>query len=311
MKWGILGSGLRAEEIARQIISNGHELVCIASRSERRANEMAGAFNAKAQTYQEILSQSDLDAIYVACETSEHFATVRQAILAGHKVFCAKPICCSEDDYDELLSLNGFLVQDLWINWHPLIAKLTSTLKRAHLGKLECLRANYHSNIQPGYDDWRLNSQNKCGGVFWDLMIYLVAVVMKITERPITACDVHFQMNEKGSPNLVDLVLIFNEMQKAYLTVSTLIAANQPLVASCSEGIAILGGSSMNPVKLTLQALNGNTRVIERESENPARFSYLSFLRLLSSESELNLHRIETNLLMSTMFRIQKQMIVQ
>ena len=308
MKWGILGSGLRAHEIAQQIISNGHELISVASRNEKYASVMAQAFSEKTivETYEQLLLRDDLDAIYVANETSAHFEYIKQGLERNHKIFCAKPICFNSSQYEQLMQIDGFLVQDLWTDWHPLITKLVTTLKQDRLGKLELMRANFNCYLNSGYKGWRLKSHSSGGGVFWDLMIYLVSIALKVHFGKLVICNADFQMNENNSPMMFDLLLEFEDSSKAHLTVSGLMDKSQPLIAFCSKGKASLEGSALDPFKLTLEPAKSKSQVIERGSENPARFSYLSFIRLLLSEPEYKLHRLETDHLMQTMFRIQE-----
>jgi len=308
MRWGILGSGVRAREIAKQISSNGHQLSTVASRSEAQAQAMAELYGSQPDTYDGILNRKDLDALYIANETQNHFEVLMRAISSNHKVFCTKPICCSQREYEELKRLGGFLVHDVWINWHPLIAKMVSTIKNCKLGNLQCIRASYHSILQSGYQNWRLKSQAENGGVFWDLMIYLVSVATKLTGMPAIEIDVDFQNDENGCPVVVDLILKYEGGQSMYFTVSSLLNNSQPLIALCTEGSLILESSAMDPLALSIQPYEGALQKMQRDAENPARFSYMSFMRLLSSESEYKTHCRETDVLMNTMFEIQNRM---
>ena len=308
MRWGILGSGVRAREIAKQISSNGHQLITVASRSEDQAHHMAQLYGSQSDTYDGILKRKDLDALYIANETQNHFEVLVRAISSNHKVFCTKPICCSQKEYEELKGLGGFLVQDIWINWHPLIAKIGSTIKNSKLGNLQCLRASYHTILQPGYKNWRLKPQAQYGGVFWDLMIYLVSLATRLNPKPAMEIDVDFENDENGCPVVVDLILKYKGGQSMYFTVSSLINNSQPLTVLCTRGSLVLEGSLMDPLALMIQPSEGIPQKIERDIESPARFSYMSFLRLLSSESEYRAHSIETDCLMNTMFEIQNRM---
>tara|TARA_Y100000589_G_scaffold113653_1_gene107984 strand:+ start:1057 stop:2016 length:960 start_codon:yes stop_codon:yes gene_type:complete len=307
MKWGILGSGLRAHEIAQQIISNGHELTSVASRDEEHALVMAKAFSedTTVENYEQLISRDDLDAVYIANETSAHFEILMQALERNHKVFCANPLCFNLSQYQQLMQSNGFLVQDLWTDWHPLITKLVAILKQNRLGKLEFMRANFNCYLNPGYQNWRLKSHSSGGGVFWDLMIYLISIALKIHHGKIVSCNTDFQMDENNSPMMFDLLLEFEDSSKAHLTVSGLLDRSQPLIAFCSRGKVSLGGSTLDPVKLVIEPFDSSSQVIERKSENPTRFSYLSFMRLLNSEPEYKLHRLDTDHLMHAMFQIQ------
>ena len=311
MRWGILGSGLRAHEIAKQIKSNGHELISVASRKKEHALIMAKSISEKAEveSYESFIRRDDLDAIYVANETSHHFEYLTQALERKHKVFCAKPICFNKHQYENLMQYDGFLVQDIWTDWNPLITKLMAVLKQEKLGKLELIRANFNCIVSPGYNNWRLNSQRSGGGVFWDLMIYLISITLKLNSSPISQINPNFQMNENDSPSMFDLLIDFEDLSKAHLTVSNLLNKSQPLLTLCSEGKARIEGSALDPFKLILEPFNASDQVIERSPEDPARFSYLSFSRLLSSESEYKQHRQDTEHLMNTMFRIQEMIL--
>jgi 1,5-anhydro-D-fructose reductase (1,5-anhydro-D-mannitol-forming) len=102
MRWGIIGLGRIADtEIAPAITASPQgELRAVVSRDQGRADAFAGRHGAaRALTsFDELLADPDVDAVYIATPNALHAGQVVTAARAGKHVMCDKPLALSVAD---------------------------------------------------------------------------------------------------------------------------------------------------------------------------------------------------------------------
>ena len=92
--------GLHARNLAA---SPRFRLAAIADHSGELAGSLADELDSTASTYDEILSNEDIEAVVVASSTSSHLENVLLAVGAGKSVFCEKPLSLDADALAEAL----------------------------------------------------------------------------------------------------------------------------------------------------------------------------------------------------------------
>ena len=89
LRWGILGTGKIATKFADELPSSQRcQLVAVGSRSPRKAAEFAEVRACASSNYDDLLGNSDVDAVYVSLPNSLHAPwSIRalQAIAKGKK----------------------------------------------------------------------------------------------------------------------------------------------------------------------------------------------------------------------------------
>jgi predicted dehydrogenase len=106
---GVIGLGIMGEQYTR--IYQAHpfaEVAAISTRNPERLRLIGDKYEIRAryQNYDEMLAQSDLDAVCVATPDFAHYAPVKAALEAGLHVLCEKPFTTDLDEADSLLHLN-------------------------------------------------------------------------------------------------------------------------------------------------------------------------------------------------------------
>ena len=129
INWGIIGLGNMAEVISTTIDGNKDTIVyAVASRSIEKAKSFAARHGkCKAYgSYDEMLkdpNNNNIDIIYIATPVMQHYAIVKQCLLAGKNVLCEKPITYNSSEFKELLELakenNCFLMEGMWMKCLP------------------------------------------------------------------------------------------------------------------------------------------------------------------------------------------------
>ena len=108
IRWGILSTARIAHQFADDMayVDNG-VLAAIASRSAGTAAAFAarhGILKAYS-TYEQLYSDPDIDAIYIATPHSLHLQNSCDALRAGKAVLCEKPLTLSVEELDTLASV--------------------------------------------------------------------------------------------------------------------------------------------------------------------------------------------------------------
>src|SRR3954462_4963135 len=127
-RWGILAPGRIARAFARDLrLVPGAELAAVGSRSQDRAAAFAEelGFASAYGSYEELLADESVDAVYVASPHALHVAHVSAALRAGKHVLCEKPITLRAVDAEELFGRAGrprlLLMEAMWAACHPVV----------------------------------------------------------------------------------------------------------------------------------------------------------------------------------------------
>jgi predicted dehydrogenase len=140
-RWGILGPGRIARTFAQDLrLVPEAELTAVGSRSQARAAAFAQelGFASAYGSYEELLADDSVDAVYVASPHALHVAQVSAALEAGKHVLCEKPITLRAVDAEELFALAGrhrlLLMEAMWTACHPVVRAVRDRLRAGEFG---------------------------------------------------------------------------------------------------------------------------------------------------------------------------------
>ncbi|MEZ4585275.1 MAG: Gfo/Idh/MocA family oxidoreductase [Gemmatimonadales bacterium] len=180
IRWGVLGTahiGKVAVNPAIQASRNGR-LVAIASRAEERARELASATGIPAYfgSYDALLREPGIDAVYVPLPNSEHKPWTIRAAEAGKHVLCEKPLGLSAAECREMdaaAEANGVrLMEAFMYRFHPRIDRIGSLVADGAIGELRAIRSAFSFRlVRP--DNIRLRPELG-GGALMDVGCYCV-----------------------------------------------------------------------------------------------------------------------------------------
>jgi predicted dehydrogenase len=190
-RWGILGCG----HIAHKFVCGlqtlpGTELVAVASKSLRRAQEF-GLEHSVPQAYgdyEKMLTNENLDAVYVATTHNFHYENVKLCLNHGHSVLCEKAFTVNAVQAAELIALartkNLFLMEAMWTRFIPCIVKLRELLNAGEIGEVTHLKASFGIRTKKLFPWQRMRSKKLAGGALLDLGIYPVSFARMVFGRP-------------------------------------------------------------------------------------------------------------------------------
>ncbi|QOY60337.1 Gfo/Idh/MocA family protein [Thermophilibacter immobilis] len=179
MRWGIMGLGHIAREFAEALASK-QGIYAVASRDLAKSCAFKDEYGAvKAYgSYEEMLRDHSVEAVYVATVNSRHFADVRACLEHGKHVLCEKAIW---GDYDELLELQdlarkgGLVLAEAMTIFHmPLFKKIANMIENDNLGTIKMVKADLGS-LKEDDPANRFFSRELGGGAMLDIGTYALS----------------------------------------------------------------------------------------------------------------------------------------
>jgi len=180
IRWGVLGVAKIATEKVIPAMQRGERstVTAIASRDLAKARAAAARLDiAKAYgSYEELLADPDVDAIYNPLPNHLHVPWTIKAAEHGKHVLCEKPIGLSAAEARDLLAVRdrtGVRIQEAFmVRTHPQWLKVKDLIADGRIGEVRAvLGAFSYTNRDPG------NIRNKPeigGGALFDIGCYLV-----------------------------------------------------------------------------------------------------------------------------------------
>ena len=154
MKIGILGAGQIAQVMARTITllhQNGHpevELYAVGARDLSRAQAFAQAHGVEKAfgSYEAMLSDPDLDLVYIATPHSHHYRHIKLCADYGKHILCEKSFTVSARQAADAIRYarsKGVLVTEaIWTRYQPMRRMIQETLASGLIGEPRLLTAN-------------------------------------------------------------------------------------------------------------------------------------------------------------------------
>ena len=180
VRWGILGTGNIAERFLQHAPEAPNaEFVAVGSRTMERARAFASrhGFAHAHGSYDELLSDAGVDAVYIDVPNGLHHEWTMQALRAGKHVLCEKPYSRHPADVVEAFDAAdaaGLLLMEAFMWRHSPQARLYTELL-PQIGEIQTVRATF-SFVIAKRDDVRLRADLD-GGSLMDVGCYCVSGV--------------------------------------------------------------------------------------------------------------------------------------
>jgi predicted dehydrogenase len=180
LRWGILGC---ARITRRGLIpgirgSRTGALHALASRDPAVARAWAAEFGIPRahSTYEAILDDPEIDAVYIPLPNELHRPWVTAAADAGKHVLCEKPLALDAAEAAAMVehcrSRGVVLVEAFMWRHQPRSLELRRLVRAGAIGELRLIRSSFSFPIDAG--DWRLDPA-RGGGALWDVGCYGVS----------------------------------------------------------------------------------------------------------------------------------------
>ena len=188
VNWAILAPGIIANSMAQAMSGTKGKvhLYAVGSRDYERSKAFADkwGFEKAYGSYEELLADPEVDAVYVANPHAFHFDSVMQCLNAGKHVLCEKPAGCNIEQLTIMEKTakekNLFFMEAMWTAFNPCIKQINKWIAEGKIGELKHIQSFFCNRI-PFDKNHRLWAPELAGGALLDLGIYNIYFAMLLT----------------------------------------------------------------------------------------------------------------------------------
>jgi predicted dehydrogenase len=312
--WGILGPGGIARAFAKDLtLLEGHTIGAVGSRSLNNAQSFADEFGGKAYgSYDELVNDSTIDAIYVATPHPAHHDNVILALNAGKPVLCEKPFAVNAAEAHamvEAASRNKVaLMEAMWARFLPHYAKVREIVASGVLGPILSIQAD-HGQRLADQNIPRLVDPHLAGGALLDLGIYPISFAHMILGNPQLINSTAI-MTDKGVDAQTSMIFTYENGAQSVLTTTMIEQTPCRAVVAGLHGWLEIDRTFYNPASMRIVLNDGSvTQYPNTYTGHGLREQAESFKQLVRSgkfESEI-LSWQDTIDIMKTMDTVREQ----
>ncbi len=193
IKWGFIGCGDVTEKKSGPAFNKveGSKVVAVMSRTEEKAKSYAERHNI-ARWYtdaQELISDPEVNAVYIATPPSSHATYAIMAMKAGKPVYIEKPMAASYEDCTRINRISKETGVPCFVAYYrrylPYFLKVKELVRQGAIGKVMNVQIRF---AQPANEldssktnqPWRLNAEVAGGGYFYDLAPHQIDILQDI-----------------------------------------------------------------------------------------------------------------------------------
>lgn len=231
MKMGILGAGNIGGAMARTIAGMDKvEAYAVGARDIARAEAFAAQYHfTKAfGSYEEMLSDPELELVYVATPHSHHYEHVKLCLEHGKHVLCEKAFTVNAKQAVELFEMakskNLLLTEAIWTRYMPMRKTLDEIAASGVIGEITSLTANlgYVVGHLP-----RMQEPGLAGGALLDLGVYPINFASMVFGDKIREVSSSAVLTESKVDAVNSITLIYEDGKMAQLHSNMMVATDR------------------------------------------------------------------------------------
>ena len=150
VRWGVVGTGGIASAFVEDLqFVEGAEAVAVGSRAQESADRFAAehSLGRAHPTYEALVTDDEVDVVYVATPHPGHHAAAMMAIEAGKAVLVEKPFTMDAAEAESLVTAardrGVFLMEAMWARFVPWAVRLRELLADGTLGEVREVIADH------------------------------------------------------------------------------------------------------------------------------------------------------------------------
>ncbi|MCR4556838.1 MAG: Gfo/Idh/MocA family oxidoreductase [Saccharofermentans sp.] len=224
VKWGVLGTAniARGCTIPGMQLANNCELYAIAGRNEAKVESYRSEFGFKKGYvgYNKLLSDPEVQAVYIPLPNNLHKEWVIKALKAGKHVLCEKPMALSSEDAKEMFAVakeNNVILMEAYAYLHsPYISSLKEEIKSGVIGDVDFIETAFYTQ---GYvDDIRIYKELG-GGAVYDLGCYCTTMILSLIDSEPEYVMATAEFNDNGADMFTSALMKFRNGARAAFNV--------------------------------------------------------------------------------------------
>ena len=195
MKLGILGSGMIVQEFLPEIdnLNIDYKAILGTERSRERVENLAAQYKLDKVyfDYDEMLTDENLDTIYIALPNNLHYQFAKKALLANKNVIIEKPCVTNYEELKDLKKIaterGKMIFEAMTVHYLPAYQSIRADLQK--LGDIKIVSMNY-SQYSSRYDKFKQGEilpafdPKKAGGALMDINVYNLHFIVGLFGKP-------------------------------------------------------------------------------------------------------------------------------
>ncbi len=277
--WAILGCGKIARKFSNDLkLLPNARLYATASRDFAKAQSFADEFGFEKAygSYEEMLSDLNVDAVYVATPHSFHHEHTLLCLKHKKAVLCEKAFAINKNEAEEMVACanenNTFLMEAFWTMFQPSFVKAMEIIRSGELGKLKTVRSDFAFNAEYNTDK-RLYNVALGGGSLLDIGIYPVFAALTSLGKP-EIIKTFADFSPTGAEESISMIFKYKGGEMASLNSS--FAAHSPTQTEYwfENGYMILNPRWYTPTNITVWRAGGNEEILHSGHDQGWGYQY-------------------------------------
>jgi predicted dehydrogenase len=191
LKWGLIGCGDIAQRRVAPALRDlpTCELLAVTRARPNLAESFANQFGAKKwyTTWQDLLADRDIDAVYIATPVHLHAAQTIAAAEAGKHVLVEKPMAMNVTECDEMIAAcrtnNVKLGVAYYRRFYPVVERIKTVINSGEIGKPVLVQIDAFEWFDPEPNHpryWLLEKQLAGGGPMMDFGCHRIELLVNV-----------------------------------------------------------------------------------------------------------------------------------
>ena len=240
MKIGILGAGKISHSTVPAMIAL-EEIECwaVASRSLEKAQAFAEKYGFRKAygSYEEMLSDPEVELVYVATPHSHHFEHMMLCMAHGKAVLCEKAFTMNAEQAKQVMEYakaHGiFAAEAIWPRYMPSRKLIDDVIASGVIGKVNTLTANLSYVI---HEVPRIYRPELAGGALLDVGVYPLNFASMVFGNDIVSMESHVEMMHTGVDRTENITLHYANGCTAMLMASAAFNSDRRCVVYGTDG---------------------------------------------------------------------------
>lgn len=259
MKIGILGPGRIAHTVTPALIALPEiECYAVASQTPGKAEAFAAEFGFQKayNSYEEMLSDPDVELVYVATPHSHHYAHMMLCMEHGKAVICEKAFTMNAAQAKQIRSFSRehgvFAAEAIWTRYMPSRKLIQEVLDSGVIGNVNTLTANL-SYVIDGKQ--RITDPALAGGALLDIGVYGINFALMHFGDEIDRVESSVQLANTGVDAMETITIFYKDGRMAVLTHSIYCRSDRKGIFHGDKGYAVVENIN-NPQSISVYDLS-------------------------------------------------------
>ena len=155
VRWGFIGAGMIAKKALWPALlkSEVGEIYAVAAKDAERAKALSPSGRIYT-AYEDLLSDPNVEAIYISLPNSLHMPWSIRALEAGKNVLCEKPLAMNAAEVREGIAAQAksgkLFMEASWNRWHPRTIRLNEIVQSGAIGEVKKIRSCFtYTDLDP------------------------------------------------------------------------------------------------------------------------------------------------------------------